>query len=657
VIVPRRSPRTPVACVPGSPGRAAERLRAALAAEDFALAADAAMEIGPPARGRLPESHRPAFDAACDAFALFESGHDEAAREKLQAVGLSSPFLDWKLLLRGLIAHAAGDPSRALDNWSRLAPGRLPARLIAPLRFALDPPFRTAQPPGMQAQLQSKGDRLIGGLAPRLRELQRLLARPRLDNAFRQAESILPELKRDLPEAVGRIADCFRAAIVGHGEPADIDRYRRLFGAPPDDPTLARLEALAAEERHAWSASHTLWQRFEATVIDCPAWPAADRDRVRAHVWCRMGRNADNAAKDGRRLQPNAETCYRRAAELAPGFLEPHEQLFKMLRHRNRLAPALAAGKRLVKQFPDHGPALEAMADLCQTRGHAAEALEYARRALAANPLDRRLRGKLAEIHRVRARALAAMADYAGAEAELAESFTLSDRRAEIGPLALSAVIAYKSGNAATAEERVRRATAIGPTAAYPLAAEAVRFTLPKPLKRRFEAEFATVLAAPATGPAAVNLAAAFLDQTRHGAYVGQKGHERKVRTYIEAALKREPAEADLVRLCHRLRDLDWLRLLKKSAAYGQTRFTRNPFFPFFEAAAQLPPADRLFGRAAWKVEPLLEKARRLAENYPPDDELRRMLEELDEVRRVLAVPAPFAHVFNQLFDAFDEDP
>jgi tetratricopeptide (TPR) repeat protein len=394
--VARRSARTAVANAPGSPGRAADRLRAALAAEDFALAADAAVEIGPTARERLPENLRPAFDAVCDAFALYEAAQDDAAREKLQTVGLSSPFLDWKLLLRGLIAYAAGDDSRALDNWSRLAANRLAGRLIAPLRFALDPAFRTGQPPGVQAELQRKGDRLVGGLAPGLRALQRLLGRPRMADAFRQAELLLLQFKRDNPRAADRLGECFRAAIVGHGEPADIDRYRQLFGAPADDPTLARLEALAAENRHAWSAAQQLWQRFEESVKDNPPWPAADRDRVRALVWCHMGRNADDAAQAGRRLQPNAETCFKRAAELTPDLLEPHEQLFLMLRDRNRAGPAIAAGKRLLKLFPNHAPALEAMAEMSQARGHSSEALDYARRALAANPLDRRLRAKLA---------------------------------------------------------------------------------------------------------------------------------------------------------------------------------------------------------------------------------------------------------------------
>src|SRR5437763_8272182 len=155
--------RAPAARTPLSP---ADRLRAAAAAADWPRAADAAVELGAAARDRLPEALRPAFDAVLDAFALYEAGRDDAARERLSAVGLGSPLLEWKLLVRGLIAYAAGDDARALDNWGRLKPERLPAQMAAPLRTAIDPAYRAAQPPQAQAALQGRGDRLRGGVLP-----------------------------------------------------------------------------------------------------------------------------------------------------------------------------------------------------------------------------------------------------------------------------------------------------------------------------------------------------------------------------------------------------------------------------------------------------------------------------------------------------------
>jgi tetratricopeptide (TPR) repeat protein len=664
-VPPRRRTASPGATAPGPPGRdPAGRLRAALAAGDSARAADAAVEVGPAARDLLPDELRPGFDTVQAAFARYEAGEDEAAREALQAVGLASPFLEWKLLLRGLIACAACDDARAVDNWSRLKPERRPARLAAPLRFALDAEFRRAQPAAAQAQLQAQGDRLLGGLLPGLRELQRLLARTgRLANAFRQAEALLPTLRAERPDLVSRLANCCYWAIIQHGDYEDLARYRKLFGPPTDDPQLARLEALACEARHSWAAANKHWQRYEKSLADLATLPAADRDRARALVWCRLGRNAAEPhgppyGPPGRRKPAAAtEAHFRKAVGLAPDLLEAHEDLFQFMRERGKPAQALAAGRRLLERFPDHGPTLEALADLCHARGDDGAALEYARRALAGNPLDRRLRGRVADAHRARARAGAAAGDLAAARADLDAALALRDGRPDVGLLTQSAALAFRAGDADAAEERLRQANAAGPplAAAYALLAESARLKLPRALKQRFEGAFTDALAAEPTAPAAVALAGALLDQQRQGGtYLGQKTHARKVQTFVEAAAAASPGEADLVRLCEHLHGLEWWTSLRKAAAKGQRRFPRSPFFPYFEAAAHLGQGrDR---SPAWKVEPLLEKARRLAEAAPPDGRLRDLLRDLDAAQRRLAATAPLIYVLNDFFDLFDEE-
>src|SRR5437764_448663 len=94
---------------------------------------------GAAGRALLPPALHADFDRVLQAFAQVEAGHDDAARETLQGLGLRSPFAEWKLLLRGLQAYHAGDDARAANNWERLDPARLPARLAAPLRARTDP--------------------------------------------------------------------------------------------------------------------------------------------------------------------------------------------------------------------------------------------------------------------------------------------------------------------------------------------------------------------------------------------------------------------------------------------------------------------------------------------------------------------------------------
>ena len=87
----------------------------------------------------------------------YEAGRDDPAREALSGIGLSSPFLEWKLLLRGLIAWSANDTPRALENWSRLSPDRLPARLAAPFRLTADKSYAATLPADRVADRRPPG--------------------------------------------------------------------------------------------------------------------------------------------------------------------------------------------------------------------------------------------------------------------------------------------------------------------------------------------------------------------------------------------------------------------------------------------------------------------------------------------------------------------
>src|SRR5262249_41438768 len=118
--------------------------------------ADAALTREGVAPDALPPALRDDLGVVREASRLTEAGQDAAAREALQKVGLRSPFLEWKLLLRGLLAYYQHDDARAVENWQRLDPQRLPARLAAPFRAALDPAFRATQAPAVQRALQGQ---------------------------------------------------------------------------------------------------------------------------------------------------------------------------------------------------------------------------------------------------------------------------------------------------------------------------------------------------------------------------------------------------------------------------------------------------------------------------------------------------------------------
>src|SRR5262249_48071548 len=72
-------------------------------------AVDAVVALGAAGKNSLPAPLHAPFDLILQAFTHYEAGRDEQARAALQGVGLQSPFIEWKVLLRGLLAYIAKD--------------------------------------------------------------------------------------------------------------------------------------------------------------------------------------------------------------------------------------------------------------------------------------------------------------------------------------------------------------------------------------------------------------------------------------------------------------------------------------------------------------------------------------------------------------------
>ncbi|MBO0698289.1 MAG: hypothetical protein J2P46_07850, partial [Zavarzinella sp.] len=407
--------------------------------------ADRAIREGPAGKDLLPADLRPQFEAVRQAFGQYEAGRDEDARATLNAIGLSSPFVEWKLLLRGLIAWAAGDTPRALENWTRLSPDRLAARLAAPFRLVADKRYAAALSPDRLAAVTRQADQLAGGLGEALRRLRKQLANEEtIPDALDTARAIVPELKREAPDLVPRLANVLYWALVSAGQPEDLPRYNRVFGPPTDDPQFLRLQALVMEQMHRLDLAHAFWKKYDEWIAKTPArWPGPQADRARALVLERMGRIARDwvsdaededfdefgdflafFTRDGRKrsggrkpLSPPAAECFRRAAELAPEWIVPAVQLIQ--EHSGRPEMALAEVEELLRRFPTDLVILESAADLYEKLGDTTKAHDCLRRALAANPLDRRLRQRAAGLALNEARRRAEDGDYDAARAAL----------------------------------------------------------------------------------------------------------------------------------------------------------------------------------------------------------------------------------------------
>jgi tetratricopeptide (TPR) repeat protein len=648
----------------------------------YSQAADWAISQGKSGRGLLPEALQGQFDLIQQGFAHAEAGRDEEARAALVGIGLQSPFLEWKLFLRGLVANYQGDEPRALENWQRLSQESLPARLAAPLRFTIDPAFRLAQPPDTQTSLQRQADRLQqSGLVQPLREIQAALANEhKLPQAFRLAENIMAALRQQAPHLVARLASCFYWGVINSGRPEDIPRYRRVFGDPHDDPHFYKLSALALEHRGQLDAAHKYWQDFEKDIANAPpgVWPGDQAQRVRALVWNHMGINAadgpdEEEIKDlpkflrnrpdrPRPLTPGPEKCFERSLELAPDQLDTYRNLFSYYEEKEKKEKAIKVAVRLLERFPEHVPTLEALGDLRLELEEFAEALSLYQRALSANPLERRLRGKVSLAHLQQARQHAEDGEFEQARSQYQAALALKEGAKDGSVFCKWAACEFKAGNKDRAEELLAQALAeegdrlaVG----YQMLIEATRLKLPRPLKTRFDKDFKEAMAEPPTGQRAA--AIALTAQTHQAAgvsYYGQKTHEKKVISYLEKAIKIEFTEEHLLAICAALAGLKAPKVHLKYIRLGQKKFPTNPAFVIAEVQYNLK-----LGPNRCPISPtqmLLEKAQQLITALPREKQHPDQLEMIKQFRQLLGQLSPFARIpslemLEDMFD-FDED-
>lgn len=656
--------------------------------------ADAAVAQGGDAGNLLGAELQAGFDLVLRAFEHAEARQDDAARETLQGIGLQSPFLEWKVMLRGLLAYYQNDNARAVENWQRLTADRLCARLVAPLRFTIDSAYRVQQPPETQRSLQRQADRFQGpSLIQSLRVVQAALAnRHRLTEALRLAGGMLPALREQAAALVPRLASCFYWAIVQGGDAEDVPRFRRVFGAPADDPNLSRLQALLCEHGDELEQAYEHWQQFEQGVAANPApWaggtddPARAAHHVRALVWEHMGQLAaatsesegdEDEDDDGyRRYEvlgaqhagepdaplPDAAECFRKSIELAPERLPSYQGLLTHYLQQEDTVQAADVAGSLLQRFPDHVPTLETLGRLRIQQERYAEAIELFEKALRGNPLDRRLRAASGIARTHLARHLADKGRFAEARAEYQAVLADDSGGERTSTLCKWAACEFKSGDSARGEELLQQALAAADNhlaVAFSMLVEAIRFKLPK-LKSRFDKEFAAGLAAPPTAGAAV--AVVETAASHHVAevnYRGQKTHTKKVIDYlVKACTALTYTEDQLERLCVSLSDLEAATVLRSFAQLGKQWFRKNPFFPFHEAESYFIQGPR-FGSVHRLMRPL-EQARKLAQDLPPGDKKQFLLDRIEIIAESVNRAGPLGGMMRQMmamFAGLDED-
>lgn len=624
-------------------------------------------------KSALPEDQHATYDAVQKAFDHYEKGKDDDARAALEAVGLRSPFLEWKLLLRGLIAYTASEDARAVENFSRLAPNRYPSRLAVPLRITLDPAFRAAQLPETLASLDTRAqaftsDTILAGL----RDIRTHLGRDKpLSTAFKHAEKVVPILTRTAPHLVPKLANIFYRSIIHHGEPADMQRHRRVFGTMPDDPGFHRLEAIVFEDHQSFEEANRHWAQYEAWLAGSPAgWPDAVRTRARALIQHRMGLNLVQVVeefdddpmggfgffgppKKTKKPKPAADPTpyFEKAMALAPDWTEPAVELFNRLAKSGKHERAELIARTLLLANPKEVKVASLLAAHLSKFGRAAEALMFFKLALAANPLDKSTR-----IRTANAVAAAARRDMIAGKFDAAIAILDADREltAEVAPasdLTLRAVIALKQKRKEDAAELAAKAVAAPNRRLVAHLLLTVNATLAKakPAERKpYETAFAEALAGPATPMEAGTLYSGWDALIQEGIeYRGQKTQVKKIHDVCLRSLESDAPEFDFETLCmEAFRHAEW-KLLAKMTALLRVKFMRNPVFALMSAEAE-------FGNAKgaprpYKVTRLLELAKLHAE-ASPEPRHKALLDRIAELTKLANPPSMFDFLFNRGF-------
>ena len=603
-------------------------------AADFALRTNNA--------NAFPELHRPAFEAIRTAFGHYRAKADEAAREALNSVGLQSPFLEWKVLLRGLIAWTGNDSSKALENFGRLKAERIPAKLAAPFRFKIDSAFADSQ---SEEQRRVLGLAYLAfdrtGLSAKLRTLLPLFSICKnLQPLFKALEPVVTSLRREGPALVPRLANAVYFTIQRGGQPDDMNRFTKVFGPPRSDPEFSRLQGIVLEEMEEFENSLKSWANYESWLATGAAhWPEPMTKRARAIVLNRMGGLAEDSEEDPRRY-------YRRAVALAPEYPEPNRNLFGAEIIAMDAAAAEKVGRAYAILAPNDLELLTGLAMLLAKRGKHADAFEFQKRALAINPLDAAQRTRFATRLMAYARTEAVAGKLKRALAILTESGTVPVETEPVLFFALRSAICRKIGDGEAADEEESVSLKSVERRLEALFARAVNGAILKwKPKEKAEAnkEFVAELALEPGPRKLIRVAFAFENFEEEGVdFPWFNAQSKKIYGEMTKCDARPGEETDFEILAQFLRMKSttpavqsWLKRLAK-------RFPKNPVFPYalgkllFDKQEGEPILD-------YKIRKLLETAQKFSQG---STEISRKAI-YDDATEILKASDPFANFFD----------
>ncbi len=617
----------------------------------------------------VPADLAPPAQCVKRALAHWEQGNDSAAHDAVADLEQHSLWRDWYVLIRGLTTFYH-DPDAALAWWHQLDANRVPATLAAPFWGQIDKAFLARHP--QQLVVLVRGQQLYS--APwitALEGLQQALLQSDIARALHCAQDVKQTLPDDLRELWGRLSRMLYWQVARLGDESDIERFLETFGAPPDDPSLNRLQAVIDEQDPFFlDDAQAAWAKYEQDLVKhAIITPISDRDLARSLVWLRMGEIAAQEAptppvglvaarKKGYGCAIDTLQCFRRSVALAPQHLAAHEALLGLLQIIGDGAESVRAAHELLTHFPEHDKALVLVADDAFRRGQWEEALALQTRALRIRPHEEMIQGRLLTYQLAVGRLRAQQGQFDQAREILASCQEQIDPAHLSSILCRRAAVELKAGQQQDGERLFEQACEVGPirlVTVFQMLIESARMPLDAKWVKKMDREFRRGLKAKVHGPSVVEMIK-ILDAfaTLGTQYDGLEEHQDLVLQYLKRSRQVRFSEDEFITLCQCLPNLNAGDLLFDVIKRALRSYPRQPLFHVTFATYHLkrPPEE-------WPLEEVdhaLHEAEYLVQGDPEYRELAESIDVLLTVVHAAIEQNRRRYFFNPFADGDDDD-
>lgn len=638
-----------------------------------ALRIDNAVMCGEASQARLPASLVPLAQCVRQALVDWEQGNDSAANDTVADLAENSPWCDWKMLVRGLTAFYS-NPSLALECWRQLDGNRVPAAIAAPLWGQIDKGFLAQHPQRMA--MSARGQQVYD--APwitALEHVQQALLQSDITTALRHAQTVNTSLPLDMQELQDRLSRMLYWQVARLGDEDDIALFSATFGAPPDDPSLNRLQALIDEQDIFFlDDAQAAWAKYEQDLLHHNIiTPASDRDLARSLLWLHMGEIAEKEAPTpprGLTLPHQKDAgcaidtlqCFRRSVELAPQHLTAHEVLIGLLHVIGDQPEAVRAAHELLNHFPEHDAALGIVADDAFRHDRYEEALALQTRALRIRPHEAIVQGRLRMYQLAVARLRAQQGQFDEAREILRSCLEHTDTDQQSNILCRMAAVELKAGQQQDGErlfEQACEAGAIRLVTVFLMLIESVRMPLDAKWIKKIDREFRRGLKAKVYGPSVVEMIKILEVFALLGTHYDElEEHQELVLQYLKRSRQVRFSEDEFITLCNALPKLNVSTLLLDIIKRAMRSYPQQPVFhvAFATYYLGLPPEEW----PLYEVDETLHEAEYLVQGDPNQKELAAKIDVLltvvhaamDQDRR-----DRFLNSYDDDDDEFDRDP